>query len=73
MTEEDRQIVSRFAVKMRECRVAKNISQEKLAEMANLHRTYVGSIERCEKVPSLTTIVRIAKALDTNISELITY
>lgn len=73
MTEEDRQIVSRFAVKMRERRVAKNISQEKLAEMANLHRTYIGSIERCEKVPSLITIVRIAKALDTDISELITY
>ena len=73
MTEEDKQIVSRFATQMRTNREAKGISQEKLAEFANLHRTYIGSIERAEKIPSLITIVKISKALNINISELITY
>lgn len=73
MTEEDKQIVSCFAKQMRTCREARGISQEKLAELANLHRTYIGSIERSEKVPSLITIVKISKALNINISELITY
>ena len=73
MTEEDKQIVSRFATQMRTYREANGISQEKLAEYANLHRTYIGSIERAEKIPSLITIVKISKALNINISELITY
>lgn len=73
MTEEDKHIVSQFATQMRTCREAKGISQEKLAEYANLHRTYIGSIERAEKVLSLITIVKISKALNINISELITY
>lgn len=73
MTEEDKQIVSRFATQMRTHREAKGISQEKLAEFANLHRTYIGSIERAEKIPFLITIVKISKALNINISELITY
>lgn len=45
MTEEDKQIVSRFATQMRTHREAKGISQEKLAEFANLHRTYIGSLK----------------------------
>lgn len=73
MTEEDKLIVSRFAAQMRTCREAKGISQEKLAELANLHRTYISSIERAEKVPSLITIVKISKALNITISELTTY
>lgn len=73
MTNEDKQIVSRFASSMKACREAKGISQEKLAEYANLHRTYIGSIERAEKIPSLVTVVKISKALNINISELINY
>lgn len=73
MTNEEKQIVLRFAMQMRSCREAKGISQEKLAEFAKLHRTYIGSVERAEKIPSLVTIVKIAKALNVNISELITY
>lgn len=53
MTNEEKQIVLRFALNMKACREAKGISQEKLAEYANLHRTFIGSIERGEKIPSL--------------------
>lgn len=49
MTNEERQIVLRFAMQMKSYREAKGISQEKLAEYANLHRTFIGSIERAEK------------------------
>lgn len=39
------------------------MSQEKLAELAGLHRTYVGSIERAERNVSLDNIDRLARAL----------
>lgn len=48
-----------------------NISQEKLAELCGLHRTYVGAIERGERNVSLKNIQRIAKALNLPISELL--
>lgn len=73
MTYEDKQIVSRFALNMKACREARGISQEKLAEYAHLHRTYIGSIERAEKTPSLVTVVKISKALNINLSELINF
>lgn len=39
------------------------ISQEKLAEFANLHRTFIGTIERAEQNISVATISKISKAL----------
>jgi transcriptional regulator with XRE-family HTH domain len=46
-------------------------SQESLAQIAGLHRTYVGSVERGERNPTLTTIARLAAALDCSPSELL--
>lgn len=46
------------------------LSQEKLAELAGLHRTYIGMIERAEKNITLINIEKIAKALNTPIKEL---
>jgi transcriptional regulator with XRE-family HTH domain len=56
---------------MRELRLAKAVSQEKLAEIADLHRTYVGGIERGERNVSLENIVRLARALGTTPSKLL--
>jgi len=39
------------------------ISQETLADRANIHRTYIGGIERGERNPTLTMIYRLAEAL----------
>lgn len=49
----------------------KGLSQEKLAELAGLNRNYVGFVERAERSPRVTTIFRIARALDLHPSELI--
>lgn len=44
-------------------RRVKNLSQEKIAEIADLHRTYVGQIERGDVTPTLDAAERVARAL----------
>jgi len=54
-----------FAANMHRLRVAKGLSQERLAELAGLHRTYIGSVERAERNISIDNIELIALALET--------
>lgn len=56
---------------IREMRVNLGLSQERLAELAGLHWTYIGGIERGERNVSLMNIVKIAKALKTTPSVLL--
>ena len=60
-----------FGQRVREIRKRKNLSQEELAFKADLHRTYIGMIERAEKNITLINIEKIAIALKVNIKELI--
>ena len=60
-----------FAKVLREERLAKGLSQESLAHKARLHRTYVGLIERGLRNPSLDAGHALARALGTNLSQLI--
>lgn len=46
-------------------------SQEKLAEAANLHRNYVGDVERGEENVSLDALARIAEALEVSLADLV--
>ena len=57
--------------KVRELRKEKNLSQEELAHRADVHRTYIGMIERAEKNITLSNIEKIAKALEVEIIELL--
>lgn len=52
-----------FAQNLRKFRLSMGFSQEKLAEAAALHRTYVSSVERCERNVTLDTVERFAVAL----------
>jgi transcriptional regulator with XRE-family HTH domain len=62
-----------FGKHIRELRTAKGYSQEKLAEMASMHWTYLGGIERGERNPTLINIEKIATALDLSLSELFAF
>jgi len=63
-------ILKIFGKRVRELRKMKSYSQEELADRANLHRTYIGMIERAEKNITLLNIQKIAKALEVEIKEL---
>ena len=52
-------------------RKEKAFSQEKLAEFAQIHRTYVSQIERGLKSPTIVVLAQIAKSLGTKLSELL--
>ena len=52
-----------FGERLRQLRESRSISQEKLAELAGLHRNYEGLLERGGANPTLRTIVALAMAL----------
>lgn len=54
----------KFGKKLREIRRQKGYSQEKLAEIASLHRNYIGMIERGERNVTLLNIKKLARALN---------
>jgi len=60
----------KLARRIRYFRAQKGWSQERLAEEASIHRTYLGGIERALRNPSLKNLAKIAKALDVSLSEL---
>ena len=59
--------------KIRAERMRKGISQEQLGEIAKVHRTYVGMIERGEKNITLQNLVKFAKALGQEVRDLIEF
>ncbi len=63
-------ILIKFGEKVRYFRKEQGLSQEQLAFKANLHRTYIGMIERAEKNITLVNIEKIATALQVDIKEL---
>jgi transcriptional regulator with XRE-family HTH domain len=63
-------VLERFGKRLRSVREKVGVSQEKLAEMAELHRTYVSSVERGKRNISLLNIERLARALKVSMAEL---
>jgi transcriptional regulator with XRE-family HTH domain len=61
----------RFGIAVRNRRMASGLSQEKLAERAGLHPTYVSMVERGVRNPTLDVSARIARALKVSLPKLI--
>jgi transcriptional regulator with XRE-family HTH domain len=64
-------VLKEFGLEIKKRRLELGISQEELAHLCNLHRTYIGSVERGERNVSLLNITVIAKALKCNPNELL--
>ena len=64
-------IIKELGLRIRYYRKERNITQEKLAEICNLHPTYIGQLERGEKNATIESIYRIAKGLNIPISKLL--
>ncbi|NNN20590.1 MAG: helix-turn-helix transcriptional regulator [Acidimicrobiales bacterium] len=64
-------LLQAFGDRVRQRRLENGLSQEKLAELSGLHRTYIGHVERGEVNLALINILRIAKSLSIDASELV--
>ena len=67
MEKNNQNILKLIARNVRRARRDLGISQEKLAELADVHRTYVGMIERAEKNVTVLSLNKIAQALNKKI------
>lgn len=65
------EVLKTFGARVRLRRRELGFSQEELAGISGLHRTYIGSLERGERNISLANIVRLANALELDPSELV--
>ena len=64
------EIVKVLGQRIRNYRIAKGLSQEKLAELSGCHPTYIGQIERGEKNATIESIEKISNALNVSLSTL---
>ncbi len=64
-----KEVLIEFGIKVRNERLRLGLSQEELASKADVHRTYIGMIERAEKNITLQNIEKIARALNISIAE----
>jgi len=60
-----------FGNRLCNLRLRRKLSQEKLAELADVHRNYVGGVERGERNVSLLNIVKLAHALEVRPAKLL--
>lgn len=61
-----------LAYNVRAYRRQKGLSQEELADVCGLHRTYIGSIERAERNATLNTLTKLSSALHIPVPDLLT-
>lgn len=68
---EEVDLLGRFGARLRVLREAAGLSQEQLADLAEIHRTYVGSVERGERNLSLLNMYSLADALGIPVTDLL--
>ncbi len=66
-------IKNRFGQKVKELRILKGISQESLANLAEIDRTYISDIEKGDRNVSITIVEKLAIALNEDICVLFSY
>ncbi|MGD9631045.1 MAG: helix-turn-helix domain-containing protein [Pyrinomonadaceae bacterium] len=69
----DQPLIEAFGRRIRQLRMERGLSQERLAELTGFHRTYIGMIERGERNLSLSNIGVFAKVFELEISELLQF
>ncbi len=62
--------LTRFGENVRALREKRDLTQERLSELAELDQTYISGIENGSRNPTIRSVARIAKALKTTVSEL---
>ena len=60
-----------FGARLRELRIARGLTQPEIAAHVGTSASNISDLERGIKVPTLTTVARLAEALDCNVSELV--
>ena len=58
-----------FGQRLRNYRIEKNLSQEKLAELSGCHSSYIGQLERGQKNPTIESVFKVVSALDLTLSD----
>lgn len=66
-------LLREFGNRVKQLRLGKNLSQEKLSQICDIDRTYISGVERGIRNVSLLNIARLAKALDVSPSELLKF
>ena len=69
--EKEKELLKAFGARVQHYRNQLGLSQEKFAEKANVHRTYIGTVERGETNLTLVNIYKLAKALEISPKDLI--
>jgi transcriptional regulator with XRE-family HTH domain len=69
-TVERARVLARFGVQLRGLRERRNLAQEGLAEVANLHRNEIGVLERGQCEPGLLTLLALANTLEVSLKDL---
>lgn len=72
MSESNIELRKILARNVRALRLQKEISQEQLAIICKLHRTYIGSVERMERNITIGTLIKFANALNVTVIDLLT-
>lgn len=72
MSESDIELRRILASNIRTIRLDKGMSQEQFANVCELHRTYIGSVERLERNVTLSTLVKFANSLGVSVIDLLT-
>jgi transcriptional regulator with XRE-family HTH domain len=69
----DRIKLKEFGSHLRQLRIERNLTQEKLAFKGDFDRNYIGMLERGERNPSLLNLIRLSNALSLSLKDLIDY